>query len=54
VIGGVAIVVAWVAAGLALLLVGGVAWALFQDSKAEGVSPQWRDQHYRHDGRHDG
>lgn len=46
-IGGVAVIVAGVAAGLALLLVGGVAWALIQDSKADAVSPAWRDTHYR-------
>jgi hypothetical protein len=54
VIGGVAIVVAWVAAGLALLLIGGVAWALVQDRRADAVSDAWRDQTFRDEGRRDG
>lgn len=43
-----------VATLVAVVLVGGVAWLMVQDAKADDrVSMAWRDEHSR-DGRHDG
>jgi hypothetical protein len=49
------ILVLTVAVVVAVVLVGGTAWLMVQDAKADArVSSAWRDTHHRHDGRHDG